>query len=147
MPGGSDKVSNFDDMDKIEKADDKDAWKVEYSNRGYESEKHPLASTSSGGGSSNGSEPSDQPPPYEESTVVPADEKGKGVEVVDDDEEKILNVLREIVRKCTLANPMKRPTAREVLKMIEDVAPPELLSEKFTISDDDDDDGMQKKIK
>ena len=44
---------------------------------------------------------------------------------------------------------MKRPTAKEVLKMIEEVAPPELLSEKFNVSDDedDDDDHMDKKIK
>jgi hypothetical protein len=44
---------------------------------------------------------------------------------------------------------MKRPTAKEVLKMIEEVAPSELLSEKFNISDDEDDieDSAEKKLK
>ncbi|XP_045169348.2 uncharacterized protein LOC123532064 [Mercenaria mercenaria] len=154
MPVGGDKSNNFNDIDRIEKAEDSgDDWKVGYSNTAYQSEKPPLASTSSGAPSEHSSEPSDQPPPYE-SAVVPVSEKGKGIEALEDqdDDEKILNVLREIVRKCTLANPMKRPTAKEVLKMIEEVAPPELLSEKFNISDDEEEeeeeeDSMAKKIK
>lgn len=34
------------------------------------------------------------------------------------EEEKILEVLREIVRKCTNSEPSKRPTASEVLEML-----------------------------
>ncbi|XP_060599376.1 uncharacterized protein LOC132752979 isoform X2 [Ruditapes philippinarum] len=149
MPVGGEKSSNFDDINKIEKAEDGEDWKVGYSNSGYQNEKPPLASTSSANPSEQSSEHSDQPPPYEESAIVPAvSEKDNEIEVIEDDE-KILNMLREIVRKCTLANPMKRPTAKEVLKMIEEVAPSELLSEKFNISDDEDDieDSAEKKLK
>ncbi|CAD5125026.1 DgyrCDS13263 [Dimorphilus gyrociliatus] len=34
------------------------------------------------------------------------------------EEEKILEVLREVVRRCTNPDPMKRPTAAEVLEML-----------------------------
>ncbi|XP_064648111.1 uncharacterized protein LOC135500519 [Lineus longissimus] len=46
-------------------------------------------------------------------------ENESNMELVNEDEdEKILAVLREVVRKCTNADPMKRPSAAEVLDML-----------------------------
>ena len=47
--------------------------------------------------------------------------------------------LRDICRKCTNVNPMKRPTAKEVLEMLEEVAPTEYFDDDFDFPDDDDD--------
>lgn len=42
------------------------------------------------------------------------------------EEEQMLSILREVVRKCTHANPTKRPTAAEVLKMLKVIKLPEI---------------------
>ena len=48
--------------------------------------------------------------------------------------------LRDIVRKCTNINPLKRPTAKEILEMLEELAPSEYFEDDFDIPDEDDDD-------
>ncbi|KAL4222819.1 hypothetical protein ACF0H5_018859 [Mactra antiquata] len=82
----------------------------------------------------------DKPPSYE-ATVTHRHTVDTVAEHVlsEAEEEKILNLLRDVVRKCTLANPLKRPTAREVLKMIEEGAPRGVLTETYDDSDSDDD--------
>ena len=48
--------------------------------------------------------------------------------------------LKDIVKKTTLANPLKRPSARQVVKMLEEVMPRHVLNsmDQFDISDDED---------
>lgn len=91
------------------------------------------------------------PPAYNEAIR----EEGDGMDVdltgPESEEERIMLMLRDIVRKCTNVNPLKRPTAKEVLEMLEEVAPAEYFEDDFDIPDADDDDeyddyGLEKRI-
>ena len=43
-----------------------------------------------------------------------------------------------MVRKCTNVNPLKRPTAKEILEMLEELAPSDYFEDDFDLADDDD---------
>lgn len=50
-------------------------------------------------------------------------EKTADVDTLSAEEEKMLSVLRDVAQKCTHANPLKRPTAEQVLKMLQVINP------------------------
>ncbi|XP_021352221.1 calsequestrin-1-like [Mizuhopecten yessoensis] len=69
----------------------------------------------------------------------------RAVEPLTPQEEKMLSVLRDVAQKCTNANPLKRPSAEQVLKMLQVINPyPDDYDED---ADDDEDDDVEVKYK
>ncbi|XP_033761711.1 uncharacterized protein LOC117343463 [Pecten maximus] len=60
------------------------------------------------------------------------------VEALSAEEEKMLSVLRDVAQKCTNANPLKRPSAEQVLKMLQVINPyPDDYDDDADYDDDD----------
>ncbi|XP_060069537.1 uncharacterized protein LOC132549608 [Ylistrum balloti] len=71
----------------------------------------------------------------------------QGMETLTTQEEKMLSVLRDVAQKCTNANPLKRPTAEQVLKMLQAINPYPDDYDDDDVDDDDADDGDDVEMK